>query len=187
MTEIIDFINSHVRIDQSDLQIVLTYFKERKIKKDKFALKKGQIATEYFFIKSGGLRVCVDNNYKQSTAWVALENEFFTDLTSVKKQTPTHFNIQAIEDTVLLTIKHEKMELLYRQLPVWQEFGRKIWEDAFLKVISALLEFQTLSAEERYLNNMKNSDYLKRIPLKDLASFLGVTQSSLSRLRKNIK
>ena len=79
------------------------------------------------------------------------------------------------------------MELLYKQFPAWQQFGRQIWENAFLKVINGILSYQTMTAEERYLHMMKQSALLQRVPLKQLASYLGITQTSLSRLRKNIK
>lgn len=182
-----DFIKSQINIDDKVLETILSHFKERTIAKEKFVLKKGQIATEYFFIESGGLRLYLDNQDKQITNWIALENDFFTDLSSINCQVPTRFNIQAIEETVLLAIKKDKMEKLYEQFPEWQQFGRKIWERAFMKIIDGIISFQTMSAEGRYLETMQQSEFLNRIPLKDLASFLGITPTSLSRLRKTIK
>jgi hypothetical protein len=79
------------------------------------------------------------------------------------------------------------MEQLYKQFPSWQEFGRKIWENNFLKLVEGVIGFQSFTAEERYLSTMQESEFLQRVPLKHLASFLGVTPSSLSRLRKSIK
>jgi CRP-like cAMP-binding protein len=187
MEQLTDFIRSQINIDDKVLEHILSNFKERVIAKDKFALKKGQIATEYFFIQSGGLRIYLDDQDRQVTAWIALENNFFTELSSLNHQTPTRFNIQAIEDTVLLTINKDKMEGLYQQFPEWQQFGRQIWETAFLKIIDGIIAFQTMTAEERYLMTMQGSELLNRIPLKDLASFLGITPTSLSRLRKTIR
>jgi CRP-like cAMP-binding protein len=187
MTELYDFIKSQINIDENELQTILSNFNELKIAKDKFVLKQGHFATDYYFIKSGGLRIGFDKNDSSKTAWVALENEFFTDLTSIKNKVPSKYNIQAMEDTVLFTIKSETMNQLYKEFPVWQQFGRQIWENAFLKVVDGLLSFQNMNAEERYMSTMQQTDLLQRIPLKDLASFLGITQTSLSRLRKNIK
>lgn len=181
------YINSQIKINEADLETVISNFKELKIAKDRFALKQGQIATNFFFIKSGGLRVYFDHNDKQITSWIALENEFFTDLSSQKNQLPSKFNIQAIEDTVLLTITSDKMEKLYKEFPLWQQFGRLIWEANFINSIEGIINFQTLTAEERYLSTMTESDLLQRVHLKHLASFLGITQTSLSRLRKKIQ
>jgi CRP-like cAMP-binding protein len=181
------FIKSQIQIDEADLEIIVSNFKELKIVKERFTLKQGQIATNFFFVKSGGLRVYFDHNDKQITSWIALENEFFTDLSSQKNQMPSKFNIQAIEDTILLTIKSDKMEQLYKQFPLWQQFGRQIWEVNFINLVEGVIRFQTLTAEERYLSVMRESELLQRVPLKHLASFLGITQTSLSRLRKKIQ
>lgn len=187
MDKLKNHIKSQIQIDDADLEIILSNFKELKITKDRFALKQGQLATNYYFVKSGGLRIYFDHNDKQITSWIALENEFFTDLASLKNQFPSKFNFQAIEDTILLTIKSDKMEQLYKKFPLWQQFGRQIWEANFLKLVEGVIGFQTLTAEERYLSAMQESELLQRVPLKHLASFLGVTPSSLSRLRKTIQ
>ena len=76
------------------------------------------------------------------------------------------------------------MEELYLQFSVWQEFGRRIWETNFLKLIEGLTSFQTMSAEERYLKAMQESNLIQRVSQKHLASFLGITPTSLSRLEK---
>ena len=187
MDKLKNHIKSQIQIDDADLEIIISNFKELKIKKDRFALKQGQLVNNYYFVKSGGLRIYFDHNDKQITSWIALENEFFTDLASIKNKSLSKFNFQAIEETVLLTIKADKMEQLYKQFPSWQEFGRKIWENNFLKLVEGVIGFQSFTAEERYLSTMQESEFLQRVPLKHLASFLGVTPSSLSRLRKSIK
>ncbi len=184
MERLKNYIKSQILIDETDLASILSNFKELKIPKGRFVLKKGQVATNYFFVKSGGLRVYFDHNERQVTGWIALENDFFTDLSSLKTQTPSHFYIQAMEDTVLLTIKSDKMNELYKQFPLWQQFGRQIWETTFLRLLQCIIGFQTMTAEERYMTAMEDSDLLKRVPLKYLASYLGITPTSLSRLRK---
>jgi hypothetical protein len=79
------------------------------------------------------------------------------------------------------------MEQLYGQFPQWQQLGRQVWETAFLKVIDGIINFQTLTAEERYLRTLQQVGLRQRISLKDLSSYLGITSTSLSRLRKYIK
>jgi CRP-like cAMP-binding protein len=181
------FINSQILIDELDLNVILNNFEELKILKENIVFKKNQIVSNYYYVKSGGLRIYFDQNEREITSWIALENEFFTDLKSLKKQIPTRFNVQALENSVIFTIKSDIMEQLYNQYPAWQQFGRQIWETNFLNLIEGVTSFQTMTAEERYLKMMQESELLQRVPLKHLASFLGVTPSSLSRLRKTIK
>ncbi len=186
MKELKDYIQSSIFADENELELFLSRFEERTIKKGKFILRQGQLCTNYFFIKAGVLRIYFDANGKQVTGWIALEGEFFTELSSLKNQQPTHFNIQALTDTHLLFISNANMESLYKQFPRWQQFGRHVWETAFLRIVDGILSFQTLTAEERYLKLMNQTDLLQNVSLKDLSSFLGITPTSLSRLRKNI-
>src|SRR4051812_43750485 len=113
MTELRDFIKSQISIPDNDLKVILSNFKEHTIDKDKFLIKKGQVVTSYYFIKSGGLRVYIDKDDKQITSWLAFQNIFFTELNSLRTGQRTEFTIQAIEKTVLLTIDKSHMEQLY--------------------------------------------------------------------------
>ena len=181
------FINAIVGINELDMQLILSKCREKKVAKGKFILKKGQIATQYFFIITGGVRFFYGEYANESTSWVVFKNEFFTDISSLNPQTPTRFNIETIEDSELLFIDKPDMDFLYSYIPVWQEFGRKIWEQMSVRMVNQIISFQTLSAEERYLQFMSTPELIQKVPVKHLASFLGITPNALSRIRKNIK
>lgn len=187
MKDFSDFIRSKIVIEQSNLQDILSKFKKKFVRKGQLILKRGQIANRYFYIKSGALRFFYGEFDQQLTAWVVFQDEFFTEISSLSAQKPTRFNIEAIEDTELLCIDKQDMEKLYKEFPAWQEFGRITWEDMAVRMINQIISFQTLSAEERYLDFMTNSQLIKRIPVKQMASYLGITPNALSRIRKNIK
>lgn len=187
MDALINFIKSTINIDDQDLESILSYFKEMSFKKDAYVLRQHHYSTNYYFVKSGGVRIWFDKGGEAITAWLIFENDFFSELSGLTSGKPTRFNIQAITDTTLLVIDKNSMEYLYEKFPQWQCFGRLIWENAFLKVINGIISYQTLTAEERYLSAMQQSDLLQKIPLKQLASFLGMTPTSLSRIRKQIR
>jgi len=90
-------------------------------------------------------------------AWVIVKDEFFTEISSLNPELPTRFNIQAIEKTELFQIHKNDMELLYAQIPAWQEFGRVTWENMAIRMINQIISFQTLSVEERYLEFMRDA------------------------------
>lgn len=182
-----DFLKSKIAIDKADLQIILAHFKTRQVKKGQLILKRGQIAYQYFYINSGALRFFFGEFEEQLTAWLVFQGEFFTEISSLNPQKPTRFNIEAIEDTELIYIDMADMEKLYKQFPAWQEFGRITWEAMAVRMIDQILNFQTLSAEERYLNLICNSKVAQTVPVKQIASYLGITPNALSRIRKNIK
>lgn len=187
MKELSDFIRSKTTIEESVLEVILSKFKIKKIKKGDLILKRGQIAYQYFFINSGALRFFYGEEDQQLTAWVVFQNEFFAEISSLNPQKPTRFNIEAIENSELFYIDKPEMEKLYKQFPAWQEFGRITWEAMAVRMINQIISFQTLSAEERYLEFMKNPELLQRVPVKQIASYLGITPNALSRIRKNIK
>ena len=187
MKQLADFIKSKVGIEETDLQIIVSKFTERTVKKGQFVLKKGQIANQYFFIKSGGLRFSFGVHDIQNTSWVVFQNQFFTEMSSLMPQRLTRFDIEAIEETVLLYLSKAEMELLYRQFPSWQEFGRKTWEELAVGMINQIVNFQTLTVEERYLDIMKTPELIQKVPIKNIASLLGITPNALSRIRKNIR
>lgn len=187
MQQLSDFIQSKLAIATSDLEIVLSHFQAMVLEKGQFILKTGQIANHYYFIKSGALRFYYGHYEEQLTAWVIVKDEFFTEISSLNPQLPTRFNIEAIEKTELLYIHKEDMELLYKQIPAWQEFGRITWENMAIRMISQIISFQTLSAEQRYLEFMRDIELMKRVPVKQIASYLGITPNALSRIRKKLK
>ncbi len=106
-----------MHISQADLTRVLSKFKNTTVKKGGLVLRKGQIANQYFFIKSGGLRLHYGAFEEQHTSWVFFENDFFTDISSLHAQVPSRFNIEAIENTELLVISKADMDQLYEKLP----------------------------------------------------------------------
>ena len=187
MEEFVRFIKTIIGIDEPDLQLVLSRCIERQVPKGKLILKKGQIASQYFFIVSGGVRFFYEANDQENTTWVTFKNEFFTEISSLNPQKPSRFNIEAVEDTKLIVIDKKDMDFLYAHVTIWEEFGRKIWEAMSMRMIDQILNFQTLSAEERYLEFMNNPDLIKKIPVKQLAAVLGITPNALSRIRKHIR
>jgi CRP-like cAMP-binding protein len=187
MKEFSDFIQSKITIRESDLDTILGSFKLKQVKKGQLILKRGQIAYQYLYIRSGALRFFFDGPDEQVTAWVVFQNEFFTEISSLSPQKPTRFNIEAIEDTELLYIDKPEMDNLYKQIPAWQEFGRITWEAMAVRMIDQIISFQTLSAEERYLEFLAKSELIQRVPVKQIASYLGITPNALSRIRKNIR
>lgn len=187
MEEFINFLKARIWIDDMDLQLVLSRCSERHVPKGKLILRKGQIANQYFFIVSGGVRFFYHLNDEEKTTWVSFKHEFFTEISSLNPQKPSRFNIDTIEDTRLVVIDKKDMDFLYAHVSVWEEFGRKIWEETSVRMIDQIIGFQTLSAEQRYMDFLNNPEFLQKIPVKQLAAILGITPNALSRIRKNVR
>lgn len=187
MIKLVHYIRSMIDISDKDLSVIIPLFTKKELKKGSYILKSGQIASSYYFINTGTVRIFSGSGQDEKTLWIAFENQFIAELPSIRFQTPSHFNFQAMEDTSLITIESTKMEQLYTQFPAWQTFGRLVWEQAFLRVVENVLLLQTQNATERYRKAVLETEYIHRVPLKYLSSYLGITPSSLSRLRRKIK
>ncbi|WP_294284374.1 Crp/Fnr family transcriptional regulator [uncultured Chryseobacterium sp.] len=187
MQELSDFIKTHVpHLNGEELASIVSKFHVQNLRKKQLLLKRGQIANRYYYVKSGALRFIYGED-QELTAWIVLSEEFFTEITSFKMQSPTRFNIEAVEETELYYIERADMDLLYRQLSGWQEFGRKVWESMAMRMIDEIIRFQTMTVEERYLEFLRQPGFMQHISVKQLASYLGITPNALSRIRKNLR
>ncbi|WP_272148559.1 Crp/Fnr family transcriptional regulator [Tenacibaculum aiptasiae] len=186
MEKLVKYIGKYVTLEKEELDVILSFFKRKTLLKDKFIMKKEQVVTDYYFIASGGLIIYDVEEGVQYTRYFAFENELIADISKIKSKKRSKSYIKAIENTALYSISYNDMEMLYDRFPLWQKFGRLVWEDAFTSVLYGIHNFQTLTAKERYLDLLKRSDLIFRVPLKDLSLFLGITPQSLSRIRKEI-
>src|SRR5687767_5935621 len=101
MEKLKSFLKSRVQLANDELEFVLSHFRQHMISKDRFLVRRGQVVADYYFVVSGGLRIYLGKDGREVTGWIAMENDFFTELSSLKQQTPCRFDIVAIEDTML--------------------------------------------------------------------------------------
>jgi CRP-like cAMP-binding protein len=181
-------IKNTISLTTKDIDFMLSLFKPVTLAKKKFFLKIGERCNQAAFINSGMLRIFYPNDKgEETTCYFALPHEFVTSLSSFITQNPSTENIQAILPTELYVISKQNLEMLYKQIPATQEFGRKATENVALLMEKRMSLFLNSSAAERYQFLLKNNPVLiQTVPLQYLASYLGVTPQHLSRLRKNI-
>lgn len=140
----------------------------------------------YFLIEgSCGLFVWNENNFVCSDLF--LENSFFADDISLNSGEPSPIEIISLEKSIVFRLSKSNIEQL-KQTPMGNILFMKGGEKGYVDKQKQHLEFLTKTAEERYLDLLKNRpELLKRIHQKHIASYLGITTQSLSRIRKNIK
>jgi CRP/FNR family transcriptional regulator, anaerobic regulatory protein len=171
-----------------ELDFIVAKFTIKTIAKDKFLIKPLQTCSSFSIVKKGCFKIFyTDVNNNPTNAWFAFEQTPITEMHSFITQQPTQYAVQALEDTEIYSISYYDLQELYKQFNSFQNFGLKIMEQILVKTIERLASFQLETAEQRYQKIIDNTNYTQRISLKDLASFLGVTPNSLSRLRSNYK
>lgn len=188
MEKLLEYIRNFVEISDGDFAIIAQKFSSKRFNANEMVSAQDEVVSHYYFVNSGCLKIANEDFEadKVHSCWFAREGEFFTELASLRTKTPSKYAIIAVEDSEVLSISDEDMETLYAEIPQWQEFGRRMWEEAFIRIEKRVFSFQTQTAEERYLTNLE-SGLTQQITLKDLSSFIGVTPNSLSRIRKNIR
>lgn len=158
------------------------------LKKGDFLITEGKISQHIAFIKSGIFRSFYHSSEKEPVTYCfTFGNTLITAYTSWILRQPTNENIEALTDMELLLISKESVNYLENTYPNWTKFFKQIAEQEYINLEKRIFMLQRESAETRYTHLMKNHpEYLHQIPLQYLASYLGVTQRHLSRIRKNI-
>jgi CRP/FNR family transcriptional regulator, anaerobic regulatory protein len=161
--------------------------KRKTIAKGEIIINAGERCNHIYFIEKGLLRGFYFNEDKEITNWFASDGEFATSFYSfIGKQASTE-TIEALEDCELLQLSYDDLQGLYENFPATERLGRIITENYYLKLESRFLSIQFKTAKERYLHLMATHPILlQRAPLGYIASWLGITQETLSRIRAEV-
>ena len=136
---------------------------------------------------SGLLRSFYTLKEKETTTFFLREGSVAVALRSLVETIPSIENIQAIEDSELIVIKRESLYELYRESWKWQQVGRRVVEDSYIDMEQRSISLQTLSAQERYEQFLiEFPEVIKVVPLHQIASFLGISPETLSRIRGSL-
>ncbi len=181
------FISNYVSMDEAELDSIAALFKSRKIKKNEFLLEQGTVCNDLVFVQEGCLRLYYVHDEVEISVWFAFVNSSAIDIYSFISEKPSVYFLQAIEDSEIWYMPKTELLKLYQTHPKMQEMMRCFWEDAVLNLIDRFTALQRDTAEERYLDLLSKPAYMQKIPQKYLASFIGVTPTSLSRIRKHIR
>ena len=187
MEQLRNCITNQVHIDKESLESIVSSFEVKKIKKGDFFLKSGRICQKMAFIKSGYLRMYDIADGKEITFWVGSSGKFITSLSSFIFETENFWNIQAVTDCEILVISKKKHFELCKQQPKWLEFDNLLLAHSFALLEKSMFSQLHTTAQQRFENLLKEEPALfNHVPLQHIASMLGITPESLSRLRKNL-
>jgi CRP-like cAMP-binding protein len=184
MQELRQFIKSVSNLTTDlELDYITSKFKIKTVDKGKFLIRQLQTCTEFVIVKKGCFKISYTDKDREINAWIAFEMTPATEMHSFILQKPTAYSVQALEDCEVFAIKFYELQQLYQQFNSFQNFGLRLTEQILVKTIERLTSFQLETAEQRYSKIIHDKNYTQRLPLKELASFLGITPNSLSRLR----
>lgn len=186
MLEFKKFIENYTSVSQLDWEIISKCFEYREIEKNQIILQEGEICKHLYFLQTGLLRYFINKDGNEITKFFTDAPYCFTSQVSFNNEKPAKENIQAIEKSIIWQITLQQTNELF-ELNSWSTFARKIIQEVQYFTEEILEEIQTETAEFRYEKMLKNdAELTNRIPLKHLASFLGIAPQSLSRIRKKL-
>lgn len=177
-----------VPLSDEEWAIFQTFFIQKKVDAKTMLTREGQVADEIYFIHTGLARLYyTTENDDQITAFIFSENLFASCLESFVQQIPSTQNLETLEPCSLLVLTRDGLERLYDLVPKTNIIMRKVMEQRFISAQRLLSSYILSSPQERYeLFAQHYPNLLQRVPQYILASFLGITPVSLSRIRKRI-
>lgn len=177
-----------VSLTDEEFSTFCNAFEFKNFKKNEFFLKVGNICNYMGFLISGTMiYIKPGDNGDEITTDFAFEGDWINSVLSRLTNSPSVLNIKVIEESEVLIIKQQDLNQLYLQFPKIERLGRILTEQAFIKFVEQTIEFQTLSAKERYENLLKNyPSIFQKVQLYHIANYLGIAPKSLSRIRKEL-
>jgi len=183
-----NYFKARTEIDDKTLSYISSYFKFKKTKRNEFLLKEGEICKHYYFVNKGCIRLFnVNKEGEEGTRYFHFENAFGTALSSLINQKTAFEFMQTIEPSELLIINRDDYFHLVETVPQFAFVYRQILELAFIKSQERIYCFQGLEAIEKVRWVLTNqTKWLTRLSNKMVASYLGLTPQTLSRLKSKI-
>ena len=187
MEELINNIRNYIHLSEEETELTKRLFTNKSLKKGENILEQGKICKSLFFVSKGLLRQYINHDGKELTIHFNEEKTFACDFDSFISQTPSKKTIEALEDTELNIISYENLQKFYAQINKGDCFGRLLLEKIFSSALQHIISVYADTAEQRYLSFLHDFKHLQqRIPQFYIASFIGVTPQSLSRIRRRI-
>jgi CRP-like cAMP-binding protein len=188
MDDLISFLLQFGQLNQQQMQLIKESVFERTLKRDGFFSEAGKIPREIGYIRSGIMRVHYFNDKgEEITRYFIEENNIVVDVHCFDHKTPSTQYVQAVTDCELLIFSEEALKTLSATILDWDLILGKIREKGLLDKVRRIAPMMSEDATSRYLSFLeKFPGLVNRIPLSYLATYLGITQSSLSRIRKQL-
>lgn len=187
-----DLLRQHIlkRIDltEEEFSRCTTFFIPKKLRKHQFLLQEGDVCKCIAFVNKGCLRCySVDGKGEEHVVQFAIEDWWISDPFSVLTGEPSGYNIDALEDSELLILEKSSEEKLLQEIPKFERLFRMLLENRFVANQRRITAALSTSAEERYLSFLKTYPAIsQRVSQSQIASYLGITPQSLSRIRRDL-
>lgn len=181
-------VKDKVLLSEAEQKLVKTFFSPKKIRKRQYLLQEGNICRHLAFVEKGLLRSYnVDDKGIEHMIHFAWEGWWMADMLSFLSIEPSTYDIDAIEDSELLLISRPDFEEMLIKVPVMERYFRILFQNNIISKERRLISSISNSAEEKFIHlSATNPELIKRIPQQLVASYLGITPETLSRIKNKL-
>ena len=185
MSPLAAFVNYVHPVSDAALKYISLHSAPKRVSRGEYLLKAGERCGHIYFIRKGVIRGYIKDGTREVTTWITAENEMVSSIRGFTLQEPSLENIQAIEHCDLIAATYESLQYLYENFIEMNIVGRKLLEQYYRDAEERAFISRIPNASKRYRHFLDTkSNLANRIPLKYIASYLGITDTSLSRIRK---
>ncbi|WP_209332551.1 Crp/Fnr family transcriptional regulator [Lunatimonas salinarum] len=185
--KVFEFFHSVYRLSPSSQRALEHIAVERKFHKNEMIQQIGSRCRTIYIVQSGCARIFYYKDGVDITEHFAFENELIVRAESLFTGRPTSKGIQALDETSIVSLDSESVFNLYDQFHEVERLFRLLFEREYVSTVRRIESLQFKSAKERYIELLESTNYVQKIPLKYIATYLGITQVSLSRIRAEIR
>ncbi|MEC3908825.1 Crp/Fnr family transcriptional regulator [Tamlana sp. 2201CG12-4] len=188
MKGLITDIKSTIEISNTDLENIIARFHSKTFSKSDMIPSFGKTANHIQFIQQGLIRVyTIDNQAKDVTLQIGIENMWVNNLYSYITRTPSEYYIEVLEPTILLQLHRDDLEDLFKEVPPMERYFRLKREQSYIRLHNRTLHQRNHSAEERYIKFRNTYGYIEnRVPQYIIASYLNLSPEHLSKIRNHL-
>jgi CRP-like cAMP-binding protein len=187
MQSVEQYFKGVLQFSDEDFQILFSKMKRVEIPKKTDITKIGKVEKYLSFLEQGIIRLYIPKEENDLTFAFVFGQSFVSAYDSFLKQTPSEYSLATITDSVLYRMEYSDVQDIFNTTSIGNRIGRLATEDLFLKKAKRELDLLNKTAEERYLSLFtERPELIKEIPLKFIASYIGITPQALSRIRKRI-
>lgn len=178
---------TYITLNEYDIELLKKTIDRRVYNKNEFLFNEGIVANESYFVERGCVRLFYNVEGNDKTAFFYTEDQFICAGESYTYNIPAAENYQAVEQTEILIFTKEKTEKLLIEAPKFEIIARIAVENELIMCQKLIASFVTKSAEERYINLLNTQGELfQRVPQQYIASFLGISPETLSRIKTRV-
>lgn len=185
-TNILNHLDKVIELSENEKQEFVSILSEVKLNKKEFLIQPGDLVDSEFYVLKGCLKAYyIDQTGDQHIIQFAIEDWWISDFEAFLKGSPANLYVECIEDSILLGINRDSLELLYERIPKFERFFRIKTTNAFVALRSRILSTLQKSSKERYLEFCETYPKIEqRVANYQIANYLGIKPESLSRIRK---